>query len=48
MSDKEIVEMIKRISPIAWVHINFMGNFIFSLDPPDIDIESMIAGAKLF
>jgi hypothetical protein len=40
--------MIKRISPIAWVHINFMGNFIFSLDPPDIDIESMIAGAKLF
>jgi TnpA family transposase len=48
LGDKETVEMIKRISPIAWVHINFMGNFIFSFDPPDIDIESMIAGAKLF
>jgi TnpA family transposase len=48
LGDKEAVELIKRISPIAWVHINFLGNFVFSVDPPDIDIASMVAGAKLF
>ncbi|OGT51105.1 MAG: hypothetical protein A3E84_04650 [Gammaproteobacteria bacterium RIFCSPHIGHO2_12_FULL_42_13] len=48
LGNKEAVEVIKRISPIAWVHINFLGNFVFSIDPPDIDIASMVAGAKLF
>ena len=47
VGDKSIVEVIKRISPIAWVHINFLGNFTFSANPPDIDISSMVAGVNL-
>ena len=36
------VSLLRRVSPIAWQHINFHGRFDF-LDPPaPIDRESMV------
>lgn len=48
LGDTATVELIKRISPIAWIHINLLGNFEFSLDSPAIDIESMVEAVDLF
>ena len=40
--DASILEMIKRISPIAWIHINMLGKFDFFSAEPQFDIESII------
>jgi len=47
LGDAATVEIIKRISPIAWIHINLLGNFEFSLDSPAIDIERMVETVDL-
>ncbi len=46
--DLATVEIIKRISPIAWAHILMLGKFEFSMTPIDIDIESLIKDIDLF
>jgi hypothetical protein len=37
-----ILPLIKRISPIAWRHVNLLGRFEFQLLQNPIDIDEMI------
>lgn len=46
--NNEALEIIKRISPIAWVNINMLGKFDFFTATPELDIESMIDKVNLF
>jgi Tn3 transposase DDE domain len=38
----EEAEIIKRISPIAWRHVNFLGRFVFQRQQNPLDIDEMI------
>ena len=38
----EEAEIIKRISPVAWRHVNFLGRFVFQLSQNHINIDEMI------
>jgi TnpA family transposase len=40
--DTEMVKFIKRLSPVAWQHINLIGNFTFRYDENIIDIQQVI------
>ncbi len=42
----EEVEIIKRISPAAWQHINFMGRYEFKQPPKEINIAKIIKEIK--
>jgi len=42
MKRYEDVELIKRISPIAWRHINLYGRFEFKLKGMSINIDEII------
>ena len=39
----EVLEFIKRLSPIAWRHIILNGRYEFTTIPVDIDLDKMIA-----
>ncbi len=38
----EEAEIIKRISPVAWRHVNFLGRFVFQRSQNPINIDEMI------
>ena len=40
--DKELYELITRLSPVAWQHINMIGKFQFLQNKKAIDIKSVI------
>jgi TnpA family transposase len=40
--DVKGTELLKRISPVAWKHINFCGRYEFSKMSEDIDIDAII------
>ncbi len=40
--DKKILALIKKISPIAWQHINFLGHYIFQNNTSLINIEEVL------
>ncbi len=42
----EEVEIIKRISPAAWQHINFMGRYELKQPPKEINIAKIIKEIK--
>lgn len=39
--NKKGMEMVKRISPVAWQHIHFFGHYTFDKNP--IDLDAIIA-----
>jgi hypothetical protein len=39
---KAEADIIKRISPIAWRHVNFLGRFVFQRSQNPINIDEMI------
>ena len=45
---QELLDFIKRLSPIAWRHINLNGRYEFTGDFSDIDFDQMIASLKLY
>jgi hypothetical protein len=45
--DEKSLEKIKKISPIAWQHINVYGTYKFSGTPVSVDIEKLLKGIKL-
>jgi len=45
--DKKMLERIKKISPIAWQHINVYGTYKFTLPPVPIDITALLKNIKL-
>ncbi|HAT8643098.1 TPA: Tn3 family transposase [Legionella pneumophila subsp. pneumophila] len=44
--DQKALEMLKKISPVAWQHIHFQGHFIFSGDKI-IDLDAIINKVSL-
>jgi TnpA family transposase len=42
-SDEAAIELMRRISPIAWQHINLFGTFEFSPDATKLDIDALVA-----
>ena len=41
-SSKKKLKMLKKISPVAWQHIHFMGHYIFYEKRAKIDIEEIV------
>lgn len=41
--DEEAIEMMRRISPIAWQHINLFGTFEFTPSGSKLDIDALAA-----
>ena len=48
LKDQAAVDIIKRISPLAWAHINMIGKLEFLVDMPNIDIDQIIADVDIF
>ena len=42
LGDKEAIELLSRISPIAWQHINLLGMYDFSLKN-SVNIEALLS-----
>ncbi len=40
--DTEQAVLLKRVSPVAWQHINFYGRYEFAKSPEPIDIEAIV------
>ncbi len=38
-----MIEVIERLSPIAWRHIILNGRYEFTTTPTDIDLDKMIS-----
>ncbi|MDD5673297.1 MAG: Tn3 family transposase [Chitinivibrionales bacterium] len=43
VNDKEALDIIKGISPIAWQHVNLFGTFEFDQSPLKVDIDALAA-----
>jgi TnpA family transposase len=43
LGNTQALEFIKRLSPIAWRHINFNGQYEFTSISTGIDLDSMVA-----
>lgn len=41
--DQAAIELMRRISPIAWQHINLFGTFEFSPNTTKLDIDALVA-----
>ena len=41
---KGVVEMLRRISPVAWQHIHFLGHYAFRDMQHMIDLDAILAG----
>ncbi|MEX3860415.1 Tn3 family transposase, partial [Paraburkholderia sp. BR10923] len=44
--NEKALAMLKKISPVAWRHIHFLGHYTFRNENP-IDIAAMLAGLDL-
>ena len=42
MAYKEDYELFKRISPVAWQHINLFGRYLFSENPEIVNIDQVV------
>ena len=40
--DQPAMKAIQRMSPVAWQHINFIGQFEFSADSPQVDFDALV------
>jgi hypothetical protein len=45
----KFLEMLRKISPVAWQHIHFLGHYLFRNDRQPIDLEAILdhAGFRL-
>lgn len=41
-NDVESLSQIKRISPVAWQHVNFLGRYEFGKIPTSIDLDALV------
>ena len=45
-ADKEkFLELLRKISPVAWQHIHFLGHYLFRGNNHPIDLEAILANA---
>jgi hypothetical protein len=42
MGDMQGAEAVKKISPIAWQHINLHGRYEFEKPPEPLDVDAII------
>ena len=45
--DQKALDLLKKISPVAWQHIHFLGHYAFRNNYNPIDLEAMLASIKL-
>jgi hypothetical protein len=45
IGNQELSDRIKRLSPVAWRHINLIGKYEFCLNQKIIDIQELINSA---
>ena len=45
--NQKALDMLKRISPVGWQHIHFLGHYAFRDNQHPIDMEAILAGAIL-
>ncbi|MDO9014764.1 MAG: Tn3 family transposase [Polynucleobacter sp.] len=45
--NQKALDMLKRISPVAWQHIHFLGHYAFRDNRHPIDMEAILAGVSL-
>ena len=45
--NQKALDMLKRISPVAWQHIHFLGHYAFRDNQHPIDMEAILAGVRL-
>lgn len=46
--NQKALDMLKKISPVAWQHIHFLGHYTFRGNQHPIDLETMLAGVSLW
>ena len=39
------LELLKKISPVAWQHVHFLGHYLFRDHRHPIDVEAILAHA---
>ncbi|MGI9286138.1 MAG: Tn3 family transposase, partial [Pseudomonadales bacterium] len=44
--DQRAVDIITRVSPVAWQNVNLNGNYSFQQDNTLLDLEALLAGVK--
>jgi len=42
VKDQAAMDAIQGMSPVAWQHINLIGQFEFSAEPSKVDIEALV------
>jgi TnpA family transposase len=45
--NQKALDLLKKISPVAWRHIHFLGHYAFRDNKNPIDLEAMLAGIRL-
>ena len=45
--NQKALDLLKRISPVAWQHIHFLGHYAFRDNKNPIDLEALLAGVEL-
>ena len=46
-SDEKIMALLRKISPVVWQHIHFLGHHAFRNNYNPIDLEAMLADITL-
>jgi hypothetical protein len=44
---QKLLNVLKKISPVAWQHIHFLGHYLFRGPKRPIDLEAVLAHADL-
>jgi hypothetical protein len=44
---QKLLNVLKKISPVAWQHIHFLGHYLFRGNKRPIDLEAVLAHADL-
>jgi len=47
-NNQELVALVKRLSPVAWRHINLFGRYEFNSDLSVPDLDKMIYNIKVY
>ncbi len=42
LSDEDKLELIKQVSPVAWINVNLNGTYTFSFDDKMINIDDLL------
>src|SRR5690242_15562639 len=45
--DQKAIMMLRKISPVAWQHVHFLGRYLFRGDRQPIDLMALLANVAL-